>query len=117
MLAGRFHRVFVLNQDHLVDDVDVQHVGNEAGADALNRVPARLERLAALRRCVMTGLFDRLDGDHLDRRLARLEHFADAGDRAAGADAADDDIDLPVGIAPDFLGRRLAVDFRDWPGS
>ena len=48
--------------DHLVDDVDVQHVGNEAGADALDRVPAGLELLAGplLRddRAV-----DRLDGD------------------------------------------------------
>ena len=43
--------------------------------------------------------------------LSCLEHFADAGDGAAGADAGHDDIDLAVGVAPDFLGRGLAMDF------
>jgi hypothetical protein len=38
----------------------------------------------------------RLDGDDLDRRLARLEHLPDAGDRPAGADARDDDVDGAV---------------------
>ncbi len=33
-----------LHLDHLVDDVQVQHVGDEAGADALDRVLAGLER-------------------------------------------------------------------------
>src|SRR5205823_5645196 len=27
-----FHRVFILNADDFVDDVDVEHVGDEAGA-------------------------------------------------------------------------------------
>ena len=53
---------------------------------------------------------DRLDGDDLDAGLAALEHLAAAGDRAAGADAADEDVDLAVGVAPDLLGGRLAVD-------
>jgi hypothetical protein len=57
----------------------------------------------------------RLDGDHLERGLAGLEHLADAGDRAAGADAGDDDVDLAVGVLPDLLGRRAAVD-PDWTG-
>jgi hypothetical protein len=43
-------------------------------------------------------------------RLARLEDLADARDRAAGADHRDEDVDRPVGIAPDLLGRRAAVD-------
>ena len=42
--------------------------------------------------------------------LARLEHLADAGDGAAGADAGDDDVDLAVGVVPDLLGGGLAVD-------
>ncbi|MPM98441.1 hypothetical protein SDC9_145627 [bioreactor metagenome] len=53
-----------------------------------------------------------LDGDDLDARLAGLQHFADTGHRAAGTDAGDEDIDLAVGVAPDFLRRRVAVDFR-----
>ena len=48
----------------------------------------------------------------LNAGLRFLMHFADAGDRAAGADAGDEDVDLAVGVAPDFLGRGLAVDLR-----
>jgi hypothetical protein len=33
-----------------------------------------------------------------------------AGDRAAGADAGDQDVDRALGIVPDFLGGGLAVD-------
>ena len=53
-----------------------------------------------------------LDRDHPDRRLARLQHLADAGDGAAGADAGDDDVDLAVGVVPDLLGGGAAVDLR-----
>ena len=35
---------------------------------------------------------------------------ADAGDRAAGADAGDEDVDLACGVVPDLLGRGAAVD-------
>jgi hypothetical protein len=51
-----------------------------------------------------------LDGDDLHAGLALLEHLADAGDGAAGADAGDDDVDRAVGVAPDLLGRGLSVD-------
>ena len=46
----------------------------------------------------------------LDAGLARLEHLADAGDGAAGADAGDEDVDLAVGVVPDLLGGGRAVD-------
>jgi hypothetical protein len=52
------------------------------------------------------------NGDHLHRRLPGLEDLADAGDRAAGADAGDEDVDLPIGIAPDLLGGCAAMDGR-----
>ena len=44
--AAGFHGVFILHEDDIVDDIDVQLVGNEAGPDTLNRMPARLEWLA-----------------------------------------------------------------------
>ena len=53
-----------------------------------------------------------LDGDDLHAGLALLEHLADAGDRAAGADARDEDVDVAVGVVPDLLGRGAAVDLR-----
>ncbi len=38
--------------------------------------------------------------------------MADAGDRTAGADARDDDVDGAIGIVPDFFGRRNLVNIR-----
>src|SRR6185312_2248981 len=45
----------------------------------------------------------RLDRHHPHRGLALLEHLPDAGDGAAGADAADHDVDPTVGVPPDLL--------------
>ena len=59
----------------------------------------------------------RLDGDDLRAGDALLEHLADAGDRAARADAGDEVVDLAVGVADDLLGRGLAVDRAGSPRS
>ena len=100
--AGR-HGIVRLDADDLVIDLRVEHSRHKAGTDALDWVrpllPARQHR---------RGI--RLDGHHLERRLARLDHLAHAGDRAAGADAGNQVVDLAVGVAPDFLGRGAAVD-------
>ncbi len=61
---------------------------------------------------VQDGRVLRLDRDHAHARLAALQYLADAGDRSAGADAGDDNIDFAVGVVPDFLRRRAAVNFR-----
>ena len=53
-----------------------------------------------------------LDRDAAEFRLARLEHVADAGERAAGADARYQNVGLTVGVAPDFFRRRAAMDLR-----
>ena len=53
------------------------------------------------------------DGDGAER-AARLDHLGDARDRL-GAHAGDEDIPA-IGIAPDLLGGRLAVDLV-LPGS
>ena len=108
---GRFHRVLVGDLHHLVDNVEVEHVRNKSGADALNRVLARLDVLAGLALRDDRAI-DRLDGHDLHVRLATLEHFAHAGDGAAGADARYKNVDLAVGVAPNLLGRGLAMDFR-----
>ena len=80
-------------------------VGHEAGADALDLVRAGLA--ARQDRRIL-----RLDRDDLRDGLARLQHLADAGDGAAGADAGDEIVDLAVGVVPDLLGRGAAVDLR-----
>ena len=97
--------VVVADRDDLVDRRAVEDRRHEAGADALDLVRAGLA--AGQDRAV-----GRLDRDDLEAGLARLQHLADAGDGAAGADAGDEDVDLAVGVVPDFLGRGPAVDRR-----
>ena len=50
-----------------------------------------------------------LDGDDLDVGVLLLEELARAGQRAAGADAGDKDVDLPVGVLPDLGAGGLIV--------
>ena len=64
----------------------------------------------------------RLDADQLDAKIALLQDRAGAGDRAAGADARDEVVDLPVEVLPD-LGAGGApwasglAGFENWSGS
>jgi len=51
----------------------------------------------------------RLDRHHLELGLAALERLTDAGDRATGADTADEHVDLAFGVLPNLLGRGPAV--------
>ena len=101
----RVERGLIADDDDFVDHAAVEDGGNETGADALNLVRAGLP-------AGENGRILRFDRDDLHARLARLQNLADAGDRPAGADAGDDNIDLAVGVVPDFLGCRAAVDFR-----
>ncbi len=48
----------------------------------------------------------------LTLRLARLQHLTDAGQRAAGADAGDEDVNGALRVVPDFLRGGAAVDLR-----
>ena len=52
------------------------------------------------------------DPDDLHAGLAGLEDSPDTGNSAAGADAGHEDVDLAVGVGPDFLGGGLLVDRR-----
>ena len=85
--AGPLHGGRGVDVDDLVVDRRVEDLRHEVGADALDLVRAGLAAVED------RGLL-RLDGDHLDVGLAVLEHLADAGDGAAGADAGHDDVDL-----------------------
>src|SRR5208337_3135594 len=82
-------------------------------ADALNLVRSRTKRL------MIPGLAeDRrvqgLDGDHLKRRFPALENLTATGNRPARAHSRDQNVDLASGVAPDLLGRGLAVNL--WVG-
>src|SRR5436190_827398 len=55
---------------------------------------------------------DGLHGDRLEARLPLLDDLAHAGDRAAGADAGDEEINFAIRVIPDLLGCRAPVDLR-----
>ena len=89
----------------LVDHAAIEDRRNEAGADALDLVRPR-------RAAGKNGRVFGFDRDHADAGLAGLQNLADAGDRAAGADAGDDEVDFAVRVVPDFFRRGAAMDFR-----
>src|SRR3979490_2128768 len=86
--AGGFERLLAGHRRDFVDDRAIENVGNESRPDALDLVraglPARQDRALG-----------RLDRDDAQRRPARLEHLADAGDRTARADPGPEGADLP----------------------
>ena len=88
----------------------LKFAGNESRADALQFMRPR--RSAGNHRRLR-----RFDGDRLETRLQFFDDFRHAGDRAAGADARDDEIHLAIRVAPDFLARSSAgesPDSTDW---
>src|SRR4029077_20401717 len=103
--ACGLERRLVTDGDDLVDQLGFQDRWNKSRTDALDLVRTRL---AAGEDWAVLGF----DGDHLDRRLWCLQHLPDGGDGPAGADSGNDGVDLASGIGPDFLRRRLPMDFR-----
>ena len=98
--------VLIGDLHHLVDKREVSVPRHKASADALDLVgplvlPTREHRTA-----------HRLERDKLALRLQRFDVLRRASDRAAGADAADEDIDGAVGVRPYLRARRLAVNLR-----
>ena len=87
-LARCIEGILVLYTDDLVVNLGVEHIRNEACADALNLVRAALAGGQDRR-----GI--RLNGNNLDVRVLVLEVLAGAGDGAAGADACNKISTLP----------------------
>ena len=101
--AGEVHRVLGGGGDDLVDDVAVEDLRDEVGADALDLVRAEAPSDSSGESAGSTA-------DDLDLGLALLEDLTDTGDGPAGADAADEDVDATVGVVPDLLGGGATVD-------
>ena len=57
------------------------------------------------------GAVGRFDGDDAEIAFAGFEHFSDACECAACADAGNQNIDLAIGVIPDFFGGGTTVDF------
>ena len=99
-------RFLVGDREDLVDQAGVEDIGDKAGADALDRV---LARLAAGQHG--TGLrLDRHDSERMV--LFFLDVTADARERSARAHAGDEHVDLAIGVVPQFRPGGLEVDRR-----
>src|SRR6185312_16245671 len=105
--ARHLDRVIIGHGDDLIDQARLQHIGHKASANALNLGWPRL----ATRKHRRGGWLDR---DHLQSWLARFKRLADAGQRATRPDARYHRVYLALGVAPDLLRRRLAVNL--WVG-
>ena len=95
--------VFVLHLHALVDNLHVQHIGNEPRANALNLVRTGL---AAGKHCRSGGLNGN-DFNNLPFRL--LEVAGNAGNCPARTDARDKNVDFPIQVVPDLWAGRSVV--------
>mmetsp|Transcript_23762 Transcript_23762/g.74785 ORF Transcript_23762/g.74785 Transcript_23762/m.74785 type:complete len:329 (-) Transcript_23762:213-1199(-) len=103
--AGHLDGLLGRHLHDLIDEGGVSVARHEAGADALDLVRAGL---AAGEHGGLSGL----DGHDEEVRVHGLEELGGAGERAAGADAAEEDVNLAVSLLPDLRARGLAVHLR-----
>ena len=90
------------DRDDLVDDLAIEDLGNEAGADALDIVRARL--LAG-----QYGRVGRLDRDDARGGVALFEHLSNSRDGPAGANAGDERRDITVDGLENLERRGLSM--------
>lgn len=103
--TGYADRVLQSRVQDFVVNVGVQDFRNKVGADSLDLV--RTGRSTVEDRGVLG-----LDSDNLHAGLALLEDLANTCDGAAGAYASNKNVYFAIGVFPDFLGGRGAVDRR-----
>src|SRR5262249_14175969 len=108
-LAGPLEGLVIRHLNDLIHHLHVQVSRDETGADALDLLPAGLNRLV-VHRLRDDRRSDGLDRDRFEGRLARLDHFGDAGERAPRADSGDEHIRRAVGVLPDLFRSRTTVD-------
>eukprot|EP00754_Rhynchopus_humris_P046874 Rhum_TRINITY_DN639_c0_g1::Rhum_TRINITY_DN639_c0_g1_i1::g.2043::m.2043 len=100
---GHVECLVVLNLLDAVQQRHVKRVGDEAGTDALDLVRAR--RPAGDDRRVRG-----LHSEGLEVRVDAADEAGDARDRASGADARNDGVDVVLRVLPDLRARRALVD-------
>ena len=96
--TARLERIVVFNGNNLIVDARVKRIGHKARANALNFMGAS----GALRK---HGRARRLNGDNLHVGVLGFQICANASHRAARAHARNEDIDLALGIVPNFRTR------------
>ena len=111
--AGRKESLGVADLEHPVEDLEFRTVDDLFVAQPLEQIPT------LGRGCVGAtgesrevtaehGSFD-IDRHDLNRRVPLLQKTAHPGNRTAGADAADEDVDPALHLPPDLRSRRLVV--------
>src|SRR5579875_180548 len=93
---------------HVVEHGKIHGGRQDVLADAFDNIGVRLADRAGFR-VLVEQRAQRIDADDFDRRIFFLEETADAGGRAAGAEAADEMGDLAFGIVPNFGAGEAVV--------
>ena len=107
--ARHRHRLLVAHRLDPIDQRQIEVVGHEAGADALDLVRPGPQALAG-DRLADHRTVDRLHGHRHQRPAERLlDVAADAGDRAAGADTRHQHIHASIGVLPDLRAGGVVV--------
>ena len=101
--------LLVLSFNPVVNIAPVKHPGNEVVSDSLDLIRLSGHVQAAGQRQIRA---DRVDPDDFAVRDDLLKPPSDAGDRAAGAGADHDVVDLAVALIQYLLGRAVVVGER-----
>ena len=106
--AGHGEGVVVTHGDHLIDDIQVEIVRDEACARALNFVGAGFDGLTCAGLGDYGGVLG-LNSNSAESFFAAFDDFRNAGERSTGADGRNEDIDQTICIGPDFFGGGFSV--------
>ena len=112
-IAGHEEGFFVFDLDHVVDDGEIVVLRDEVFADAFDLVGLGHGLEFSGLEIVVNDRADWIDGDDLHGGFLFLEVLADAADRAAGADARDDGVDVGELLEDLGAGRRCNA-LRGW---
>ena len=102
-LLSHFKRLFIGHRNCFIDNCGIQIAGDKSSSNSLDFV--RSGRSTANHRAVLG--FDRND---FEIRVPLFDDLAYSRDGSSGSDAGNNGINIPVGIAPDFLGGCVTVD-------
>ena len=97
--------VVVLNGDDFVIDLGVQNIGHKASANALDLVGTRLA-------LAQNRAGSRLNSNNLYVGVLLFQVGANAGHGAAGANTGNKNVNLAVGVFPDFGTGGLVMGLR-----
>src|SRR5579862_274868 len=102
---------FVIDLQHVVENLHVHGGREEIFTDAFDHIGTRFGDLAGFVEVVIERAFG-IDADDSDCGIFLFQIFADSANGAAGAHAANEVGDLAFAVFPDFRAGGLVVGFR-----